>query len=95
MTTMTIVSVMIIIIARHRKHFMNLYLFQYVIMKKLYLLTIIIIIFQCIIIHFKINNLQGYEMVSFDTVPVPPPVEDPEEKKEVEFPPSSFSSLVT
>ena len=26
-------------------------------------------------------------MVSFDTVPVPPPVEDPEEKKEVEFPP--------
>ena len=49
------------------------------------LLTITSIIFQCIIIHFKINNLQGYEMVSFDTVPVPPPVEDPEEKKEVEF----------
>ena len=47
------------------------------------MLTINIIIFQCI----KINNLQGYEMVSFDTVPVPPPVEDPEENKEVEFPP--------
>ena len=31
-----------------------------------------------------INSLQGYEMVSFDTVSVPPPVEDPDEKKEVE-----------
>ena len=28
--------------------------------------------------------LQGYEMVSFDTVSVPPPVEDPDDKKEVE-----------
>jgi len=29
-----------------------------------------------------LERVQGYEMVSFDTVPVPPPVEDPEEKKE-------------
>ena len=31
--------------------------------------------------------LQGYEMVSFDTVSVPPPVEDPDEKKEVHLSP--------
>ena len=39
------------------------------------------------------NAFQGYEMVSFDTVSVPPPVEDPDEKKEVGSSSSAFLSF--